>query len=150
MKKHEEFFEKNTITTINFLFNNAYEVENFIIAGTRGWYHDEDAGNQPNGADFLKLTNRESQRLKTSLTAAMKIKENSPEKDILVFTHFPPFWNSKASENIISVLSEFKIKRLFFGHIHGNYTVEPHFEYNGIEMNIISADYLGFIPKIIL
>lgn len=149
MKKHEQFFAEKSITTISFLFNNAHAVENFIIAGTRGWYHDEEAGNQPSGADFEKLTNREALRLRASLTEANKLKALYPENEIIVFTHFPPFWNGKASENIISTLLEFGIKRLYFGHIHGNYTVPPRFEYSGIEMSLVSADYLSFVPKII-
>ena len=150
MKKHEEFFAASEIKTVSFLYNNAHAVEKYIIAGTRGWYHDEDSGNQPDNADFEKLTNREALRLRTSLNEAKKLKEIYPENEIIVFTHFPPFWNGKASENIISILSEFEIKRLYFGHIHGNYTVPPSFEYNGIEMSIVSADYLAFTPKIIL
>ncbi|MBR5139721.1 MAG: metallophosphoesterase [Clostridia bacterium] len=149
MRKHDAFFEKIGIKTISFLFNNAIATENLIIAGTRGWYHDEDAGNQPSNADFLKLTSREAQRLKTSLTAAVKLKEENPDSEIVVFMHFPPFWNGKASENIIAVLKEFGIKRLYFGHIHGNYTIDPKFEYDGIEMSLVSADYLSFTPKIV-
>ena len=147
MKKHREFFDKNGIETIDFLFNNAHETEDFIIAGTRGWYHDEETQNAQNKTDFLKLVNRECQRLDTSLKAAMKLKEAAPEKEIIVFMHFPPYWNGKESENIISVLEKYEIKRVFYGHIHGNYTVEPRFNYKGMEMNIISADYLEFIPK---
>jgi predicted phosphohydrolase len=150
MKKHKEFFEKNSISTISFLYNNAYETENFIIAGTRGWYHDEDASNIPDNTDFEKLTNRESLRLKTSLNEALKIKEARPDKEILVFMHFPPFWNGKESESIVQLLKEYGVSKVYYGHIHGNYTVEPKFIHDGIEMNIISADYLGFIPKIIL
>ncbi len=149
MKKHEEFFLENGINKIAFLYNNAHVCEDFIVAGTRGWYYDEDSGNQPSGADFLKLTNREAMRLKTSLTEAKRLKEENPEKEIIVFTHFPPFWNGKASENIINLLIEFGVKRLYFGHIHANYTAPAHFEHLGIDMTIISADYLGFTPKII-
>ena len=149
MRKHEQFFERLGIKTISFLYNNAYEVENFIIAGTRGWYNDEDATNAPDNADFDKLTNRENLRLKTSLIEAKKIQEVSPDKEIIVFMHFPPFWNGKASVGLIDILHEFGIKRVFFGHIHGNYTVDPRFIYDGIEMNIISADYIKFIPHII-
>ena len=150
MKKHKEFFEKHGISTISFLFNNAYETEDFIIAGTRGWYHDEDAANAPTNTDFEKLTNRETQRLKLSLEAAMRIKETAPNKEIIVFMHFPPFWSGKESEPIIELLLGYGIKRVYYGHIHGNYTVEPHFTYKDMEMSIISADYLSFLPKIIL
>ena len=149
MRKHAAFFEKNEIKTISFLFNNAYEVENFIIAGTRGWYYDEDASNIPDNTDFEKLTHREAMRLETSLKEAKKLHANSPEKEIIVFTHFPPYWNGIASENIISVLHCYGVKRLYYGHIHGNYTLPPSFTHEGIEMTIVRADYLEFIPKIV-
>ena len=149
MKKHNAFFEQEEIKTISFLFNNAWEAEDFIIAGTRGWYHDEDASTMPNDTDFEKLTKRETQRLKASLDFAMKIKESAPDKEILVFMHFPPFWNGTESESIINLLLEYNIKRVFYGHIHGNYTFPAETVYKGIKMSIISADYLEFIPKII-
>ena len=149
MKKHYAFFEKHGISTIDFLFNNAHTVENYIIAGTRGWYNDSDAQNAPENADFEKLVNRESLRLKTSLLAAMKLKEQYPDREILVFMHFPPYWNGKESENLISLLKDFGITKVFYGHIHGNYTLPQSYTYDGIEMSIVSADYLKFIPKIV-
>ncbi len=149
MKKHHAFFEELGITSISFLFNNAHEVENYIIAGTRGWYNDESASNAPDNADFEKLINRESLRLRASLKEAAALRENSPEKEILVFMHFPPYWNGKASPELIDILKEYGIKKVYYGHIHGNYTVAPTFEYDGIEMSIVSADYLKFIPKIV-
>ena len=81
MRKHKDFFDKNGITTISFLYNNAHEVEDYILAGTRGWYNDEDATNAPDNADFAKLTNREAVRLRMSLEEAKKLKENAPEKE---------------------------------------------------------------------
>ena len=149
MRKHYAFFEKHGISTISFLFNNAHEVEDFIIAGTRGWYYDEDATNIPSGTDFEKLTKREEMRLRASLNEAVKLKEQSPEKEIIVFTHFPPVFNGKAAENIVAVLKEFGIKRVYYGHLHGNYTMPASFEHEGIKMTLISADYLEFIPKFI-
>ena len=149
MRKHNAFFEEIGIKSISFLFNNAHQADNFIIAGTRGWYNDEDAANAPDNADFLKLTNREALRLRASLTEAARLRSEHPEKEIIAFMHFPPFWNGKASDSLIEILKEFEVKRVYYGHIHGNYTVEPTFVYEGIEMSIISADYLGFVPKYI-
>ena len=77
MRKHQAFFDKHGITSISFLFNNAHETEEYIIAGTRGWYNDEDAVNAPDNADFEKLSNRENLRLKASLTEAAKLKEKN-------------------------------------------------------------------------
>ncbi len=149
MKKHKEFFDKHGIKSISFLFNNAHETEDYIIAGTRGWYNDEDATNIPSGTDFEKLTNRESLRLELSLKEAVRIKAVSPQKEIIAFMHFPPFWNGKASDGLIEILKKYDIKKVYYGHIHGNYTVPTSFIYEGIEMSIVSADYLKFVPKIV-
>ncbi len=149
MKKHGEFFEKHGIKTISFLFNNAYECENLIIAGTRGWYNDEDNQLAQNKTEFEKIIRRETQRLRESLKAALELQRNAPEKEIAVFMHFPPYWCGKESEGIFDTLTEFGITKVYYGHIHGNYTMDAKTVYRGIEMNIISADYLAFIPKII-
>ncbi len=149
MKKHRELFEKHNIKSIDFLFNNAHETENYIIAGTRGWYNDDDAKNAPDNTDFDKMIRRESIRLRASLDAAKKLHLSSPQKEIIVFMHFPPYWNGKASDELIEILNEYGIKKLYFGHIHGGPIETPSFEYAGIFMQLISADHLEFIPKII-
>lgn len=95
MKKHKELFEKIGVASISFLFNNAHEVDGFIIAGTRGWYNDSDGTNVPTGTDFEKLTKREALRLKASLDEAKRLKGDS-EKEIIAFTHFPPYWNGRS------------------------------------------------------
>ena len=148
MKKHDALFEKVGISTISFLYNNAHICENFIIAGTRGWYHDDDCKNMPDSADFDKLTRREALRLEASLKAAAALNANG-EREIIAFMHFPPFWSGKESESLVELLLKYNVKRLYFGHIHGNYTVAPSFCHRGITMSLISADYLSFIPKII-
>lgn len=149
MKKHEQLFSAHGIESISFLFNNAYESDECIIAGTRGWYHDEDAKNAPDNADFEKLTRREAGRLRTSLTKAKELQAASPEKPIVAFMHFPPFWSGKASGELVDILHEFGVTRVYFGHIHGQYTEPPSFEYEGITMCMVSADYIEFIPKIV-
>lgn len=149
MKKHREHFEKHNITTISFLFNNAYETDDFIIAGTRGWFYDEKASaNLPNKTDFAKLTAREEFRLQMSLNEASALREASG-KEIIVFMHFPPVWGDEVCDGLISLLKKYGIKRVYFGHIHGNYSIPPKSEFEGIELNIISADYLAFIPKFV-
>ena len=146
MKKHAEHFERNGITTVSFLFNNAHECEDFIIAGTRGWFFDEKNQRTQNPADFDKLVAREILRFKTSLTEAAALRE-ATGKEIIAFMHFPPVFAGFVSEGLISLMKEYGVKRLYYGHIHGNYTIAPTFTYEGIEMSIISADYLSFVPK---
>ena len=148
MRKHEIFFEKVGISSIKFLFNNAHDVGDMIIAGTRGWYLEEDARNAPDNADFEKLIARERLRLKTSLDAAVKLKGET-DKPIVAFMHFPPYYNEKESEGLCELLIEYGVRDVYYGHIHGNYTLPPTTTYRGLNFHIISADYLGFIPKIV-
>ena len=148
MKKHGEHFERCGINTISFLFNNAHETEDFIIAGTRGWFWEERTSSTVNNADFAKLTAREELRLRASLAAAKSLSEKSG-KEILAFMHFPPVWADTVSEGLIAALEEYGVTRVFYGHIHGNYTLPREFRYNDMTMSIISADYLDFCPKII-
>lgn len=147
MRKHELFLEKIGAKTISFLFNNAHYTDGFIIAGTRGWYYDDEANGVPDNTDFEKIVSREAQRLKASLVSAKMLKEEHPDAEIIVFMHFPPVFNGRAVDEFLDILNKFEVKRLYFGHIHGLYSIEPSFEYRGIKMSIISADYLNFMPK---
>lgn len=147
-KKLNEFFDINKITTIKFLYNCAYEVEDYIICGTRGWFYDDSVSGIPAGTDFDKLVNREAQRLKISLDEA-KVLHDSSEKPIICFLHFPPVWNGTACEPFIDLLCEYGVKKCYFGHIHGAYNSPPFHEYRGITFTNIAADYLNFVPRII-
>ena len=147
MRKNEAFLEKLNLRSISFLFNNAHYADGSIIAGTRGWYYDDDANGIPDNSDFQKIVNREAQRLKTSLCAARELKVDHPDAETVAFMHFPPVFNGRAVDEFVDILLEFDIKRLYFGHIHGLYAIDPSFEYRGIKMSIISADYLNFVPK---
>ncbi len=147
MAKHRAFFEKHAISSIDFLFNNAYAVEDLIIAGTRGWYQDESCSNIPSGTDYVKLVNRECQRLELSLKEAERLHGEHPDSEIVAFFHFPPYYNGKACPELIEVLRAHGIKRVYYGHIHGDYAVPHTVSYEGIDFTLISADYLEFTPK---
>ena len=58
MKKF--FVEQNGLSTIDFLYNNAYETESFVVCGSRGWWGD--AGLCPSGVDYEKIVAREALR----------------------------------------------------------------------------------------
>ena len=147
-KKLEDFFAAHGISTIRILYNCAYEVEDYIICGTRGWFYDDTLSGIPGGTDFDKLVNREAQRLKLSLDAA-KTLQAACGKPILCFLHFPPVWNGTACEPFVTLLREYGIEKCYFGHIHGAYDAPPCFDYEGIHFAIIAADYLNFIPRVI-
>lgn len=144
--KMNTLFSELSIDSISVLNNNALEVGDYIITGSRGWFIDPSVQTKNVNADFEKVNNRELIRLKIGLDAALKMREET-KKEIIAFFHFPPVWGEFKNEGIISLLNEYEIKSCYFGHIHGNYTASGSFEVNGIQMHLISADYLNFIPR---
>ena len=147
--KMTKFLDDNGITTISFLHNNAYETEDFIVCGSRGWYVEEKMQNTVGDVDYTKIVNREAGRLETAVKKAVELREKCG-KEILVYLHFPPVYNGFICREIIDVLHRHELKRLYFGHIHGNYTMPRTTEFEGISMTVISADYLNFVPMITL
>ena len=145
VSKMNTLFSELSIDSISILNNNALEVEDYIITGSRGWFIDPSVQTKNVNADFEKVNNRELIRLKIGLEAAQKMKEETG-KEIIAFFHFPLVWGEFKNEGIINLLNEYEIKRCYFGHIHGNYTANGSFEANGIKMYLISADYINFIP----
>jgi len=155
MKKLNAFCTEKKLTTLRFLYNNAYEVEDFIVCGSRGWYIDESNRKMPRGADYPKIVAREAIRLEISLNEAVKLQkkffaDTGVEKEILVFLHFPPDFGGYVCEEIVAVLKKFGIRRCWFGHIHGVYEIPKSFVSDGISYTLTSADYLNFLPMPIL
>ena len=136
MSKNRGFMSDNNIKSIDFLFNNAYKVENFIVCGTRGWFVDEKLQATDLGTEYQKIVLREASRLKMSLEDAVKLRQS--DEEILVFFHFPPVYNTFVCDEIVDVLLQYGIKRCYFGHIHGAYNVPRCTEYKGIKFIIIS------------
>lgn len=147
-KKMIGFFQENGLNTLRLMHNCAYEIEDYILCGTRGWFYDDTASGIPENTGFSKLINRETQRLRLSLEEAYKLQLRS-EKPILAFLHFPPVWNGCVCSPFVELLLEYGVKKCYFGHIHGAYSAPPCTEYAGIRFVMISADYLNFIPRII-
>ncbi|NLL63462.1 MAG: serine/threonine protein phosphatase [Ruminococcaceae bacterium] len=139
LTKMNRFLEENGFTTIKFLFNNAYDVEDMAICGTRGWFFDDESDHAE------KILNREVGRLKLSIEVAQKI-----GKELVVFLHYPPLTGEKICEPIMEVLIENNIKKCYYAHLHGN-TINYAFKgiYKGIEFDLVSADALGFTPKLV-
>lgn len=147
LSKMKKLFSENDIKSIEFLQNNAFEVENYIVCGTRGWYVEEKYQNTVGDVDYQKIVDREALRLRFSLNEAVKLRDVSG-KQILVFFHFPPVFGDFVCREIVDVLKEYGIKHCYFGHIHASYNIPKTTEFKGISMTIISADYLNFVPLI--
>lgn len=143
LKKMRKYLEENNFTSIDFIYNNSYCVENYILTGTRGW-----TLNDLNGSN--KILNRELGRLELSLGEG--IKNNGTDKAIIVFMHYPPITNSailnQSELKFVKVMESYGVKQCFYGHLH-SHSHKDAIEGNigGIEFNLISADYLDFKLK---
>ena len=149
LSKMKRFFQENSIQTIDFLYNNAFEVEDYIVAGSRGWFVDKAV--QPCSsvnADYEKIVNREVIRLRLSLDEAKKLSAQTA-KEIIAFFHFPPVWSDFECKEILEVLREYNVSRCYFGHIHGCYLTDGLLKWENIEFRMVSADFLDFLPQII-
>lgn len=147
MTKMRAFAREHGFLTIDFLYNNAYEHEDYILCGTRGWYVEERLQNARDNADYAKIVAREAARLTLSLTEAEALRAASG-KEILVYLHFPPVFRNFVCRELVDVLHAHSIRHCYFGHIHGVYNVPRTVDFEGIQMTLIAADYLNFVPMI--
>ena len=138
-KKMNEFFEVQGFTSLKVLFNNAYRFGDFTVCGTRGWFYDAETD-----AD-KKVLMREQGRLRMSLDAARAL-----GGEPLVFLHYPPVSVVQECTELTEVLREAGIKRCFYGHLHGpSRQFAMLGDYRGVEFSLVSADHLGFCPKLL-
>lgn len=149
--KMHRFFEENGFDTLKILYNNAYLLEDRIICGTRGWFPDESKQVVVGDVDYEKIVNREVTRLRLSLEAAKKLQISEQDKNgrtlpIEVFLHFPPVWADFSMPEMLSLLQEYEIKRVFFGHIHSAYNAPRSFECQNMTFTLTSSDFLNFYP----
>ncbi len=135
--KMENFFAEHGFDTLHILHNNCFSFENFGICGTRGWVsmHGE-AANE-------KVLAREVQRLTVSIEAAL-----AQQLKPLVFLHYPPIYGGFANEEILAVLQHYSIEQCYFGHVHGKGHPKAYQgNWNGMQLRMISSDYLHFVPE---
>ena len=139
-KKIDDYLAANGFDSIKILFNNAYEVGDFAVCGTRGWYYDKE------GEHDIKVINREIGRLKTSYAAAL-----ATGKRPIVFLHYPPVYGDVECEEIMNALLELGVKTCYYGHLHGERTHKNAVQgnYKGIDFHLISCDYTRFVPVLV-
>jgi hypothetical protein len=135
-----KFLKENNFENIDFLYNNAYEFENFILVGTRGW-------NMSDYESDFKIINRELQRLELSINDG--ISKFGNDKEIIVFMHYPPITSNKLMKHeelqFVNIMKKHNVKRCYYGHLHSasiKDAVQGNVE--GIEFKLVSADGLNF------
>ena len=140
LSKLNAFLAENNFDTIKFLHNNHYSYENYGICGTRGWI------NETSVPADAKVLAREAQRLEVSIKSALN--ENL---EPIVFLHYPPVFGNESNYDILDVMYKYNVKECYYGHLHGNahkYAICG--EREGINFNLIAADFVQFCPKKVL
>ena len=114
------------------------KMDKYAVCGTRGWV------NMPDEPADAKVLGREAQRLEVSLKSAV-----DAGLEPIVFMHYPPIFANSFNYDILDVLYRYKIKRCYYGHIHGarGHSLAVKGVYDDIDFTIISGDCLHFIPE---
>lgn len=141
VNKMTSFLDNCGITTISFLYNNAYFADNKIICGTRSWMSEFGIKMEDE-----RIISREAQRLELSLKAGEKLKEEAPDAEIIAFLHYPVVFGDFINYQIIDVLYKYNVTKVYYGHLHNIKENQLDKHYLGIDFHLISADYLNFMP----
>lgn len=131
-----KYIKENHFENIDFLYNNSYEIENKIIAGTRGWILSEEQ-------EDIRLTKRELDRLELSIKDG--ISKFGEDKEIIVFMHYPPVTKNCMNTDYIKLMKKYNVRRCFYGHLHAS-SIQDAVEGsgNGIELKLVSSDGVDF------
>ncbi len=133
------------------LSHNAYAMQNdsvaleegIVLAGTRGWIC-------PNDREFTahdkKIYEREVHRLALSLAHAAK---QNP-RELWAMTHYMPVNDKHEKNEIIALLAEYQVKKVFYGHLHSyGHEIKIEGTHWDMEFHLIASDYLQFKPKLL-
>ncbi len=118
------------------LQNDAIKIGDCIFCGNRGWLIPE---GKFDTEENQKIYSRELIRLELSLKNAKKLQKNNEK--IIYITHYPPFNNKREPSKYTTMLEEYGVSYVVFGHLHGY--VNPNMLYNeinGIKYYLTSCD----------
>lgn len=138
--KLDQFIVENEFSTIAFMHNNSYNIEDTAICGTRGWSLPGEAGFSH---EDMKIYQRELQRLEHSLKEAAIPDDGR----IIAAMHFPAFNSKGVFSEFLDIMQKYNVQLCIYGHLHG----EAHKRaveglVKGIEFRLVAADYIGFKP----
>ena len=137
LKSMREYLKENNFINIDFLYNNSYLYENYIIAGTRGWQWIDTE-------EDYKLLRREMLRLELSIQDG--ISKFGKDKKIIICTHYPPFNIIKNKElYYINLMKKYNVEKCIYGHLHGSAHKDAiQGNIDGIDFKLVSCDFTNF------
>jgi len=140
LAKMRKFLCENGFSSIDILHNNYYRYSSCGICATRGWI------NETEESSDAKVLARESARLETSVASAV-----ADGYEPIVFLHYPPVFLSARNDEIFKVLRKYKIKKCYYGHMHGaSHKNAVTGLFDGIHFELVSSDFIKFCPKFVM
>ena len=136
--KMESFLEENGLDSLSTLHNNAVSVEGLSLCGSRGWMFEQGQEHDK------KIINREAGRIRASLQDAQRF----GEQEKVLFLHYPPVFMQDSIPEFFEVMNQYGVRRCYYGHIHSQgcrFAFQG--EWCGVQLEMVSADYLRFMPK---
>ena len=140
LSKLEHFISEKGFSTISFMHNNSFRLENSVVCGTRGW---KTPGDDEFSTEDRKIYARELQRLEYSLAKA----ERRDDETLIAAIHFPVFNSKGVFSEFLDIMLRYGVDLCIYGHLHGE-ACRSAIEglVKGIDFRFISADHLGFKP----
>lgn len=163
---HDRFWKANKTEKLNeqfepdlhFLQDNFYSYGDYALVGTKGYtfegpfyldrYGNITGWDEEKQVHAEELVEREIERLITSFETA---KAAGYEKFIM-FLHYPPT-NILQSESAFTKIAEtYGAEQVIYSHCHGveRFGDSIRGPFHGIDYDLVSGDYLNFIPKKVL
>ena len=136
--KMESFLEGNGLDSLSILHNNAVSVEGLSLCGSRGWMFEQGQEHDK------KIINREAGRIRACLQDAQRF----GEQEKVLFLHYPPVFMQDSIPEFFEVMNQYGVRRCYYGHIHSQgcrFAFQG--EWCGVQLEMVSADYLRFMPK---
>lgn len=141
-----------------FLQNNFASYQDYALVGTKGYtfegpFYLDRWGNitgwdEKKEEQAVKLVAREMDRLRGSFRQA---KEAGYRKYIM-FLHYPPTNILEESSPFTEIAEEYGVTAVVYSHCHGESRFGDSIrgQHRGIRYMLVSGDYLGFRPSLVL
>lgn len=125
-------------SSIEFLQNNSFEIEDYIICGTRGWIS-RDAKDFDDHDE--KIFARELLRLQNS------IESSKQDKKLIINFHYPPINSDGSLNEFFDLAKTYNTDTIIYGHLHGSgHRLIREGNIDGINLVCASGDYIDFKP----
>ena len=163
---HDMFWNANKTKQLNeefagklfFLQNNFAAYRDYALVGTKGYTFEGpfylDGRGRITGWDeereqqAKKLVDREMKRLRESFRQA----EEAGYRKFVMFLHYPPTNILEETSPFTEIAEEYRVSAVVYSHCHGESRFGDSIrgEFHGIRYLLVSGDYLGFLPELVL